>query len=92
MAAKKKAAVEEVVVEATPVVEEAPKKKRTTRKKVTETVYVQFAGSEYEVASIVARVKEVYGAEVKDIKVYIKPEENMAYYVINGEETGSIIL
>ena len=28
--------------------------------------------------------------EAKDIKVYVKPEENMAYYVVNnGEEIGS---
>jgi hypothetical protein len=28
-------------------------------------------------------------ADLKDIKVYVKPEENAAYYVINNEETGS---
>ena len=26
----------------------------------------------------------------KDIKIYIKPEENKAYYVINGDITGSV--
>ena len=27
---------------------------------------------------------------LKDVKVYIKPEENKAYYVINGDITGAI--
>ena len=26
----------------------------------------------------------------KNIKIYIKPEENKAYYVINGDITGSV--
>ena len=60
--------------------------KRTTTKKaavVTEEVYLQYA------------VKEIWkemgkkAADLKDIKVYVKPEENAAYYVINNEETGS---
>ena len=25
------------------------------------------------------------GAEIKTIEVYVKPEENVAYYVVNGE-------
>ena len=28
--------------------------------------------------------------DLKDIKIYIKPEENKAYYVINGDITGSV--
>lgn len=28
--------------------------------------------------------------DLKDVKVYIKPEENKAYYVINGDITGAI--
>lgn len=27
---------------------------------------------------------------VTDMKLYVKPEEHMAYYVINGDYTGSI--
>ena len=72
--------------------------KRTTTKKaavVTEEVYLQYAGKEFSSADLTAKVKEIWKemgkkvADLKDIKVYVKPEENAAYYVINNEETGS---
>ena len=28
--------------------------------------------------------------DLKDVKIYIKPEENAAYYVINGDVTGAV--
>ncbi len=71
--------------------------KRTTTKKaavVTEEVYLQYAGKEFSSADLTAKVKEIWkemgkkAADLKDIKVYVKPEENAAYYVINNEETG----
>lgn len=72
--------------------------KRTTTKKaavVTEEVYLQYAGKEFSSADLTAKVKEIWkemgkkAADLKDIKVYVKPEENAAYYVINNEEAGS---
>ena len=72
--------------------------KRTTTKKaavVTEEVYLQYAGKEFSSADLTAKVKEIWkemgkkAADLKDIKVYVKPEENAAYYVINNEQTGS---
>ena len=72
--------------------------KRTTTKNaavVTEEVYLQYAGKEFSSADLTAKVKEIWkemgkkAADLKDIKVYVKPEENAAYYVINNEETGS---
>ena len=30
--------------------------------------------------------------DFKDVKVYIKPEENKAYFVVSGNETGYIWL
>ena len=45
-----------------------------------------------------ARVREIWKSEgnkedsLADIKVYVKPEESAAYYVINGEITGCISL
>ena len=52
-------------------------------------------------AKVVAKVPaeekkvEVKAAEVKDIQsieLYVKPEENTAYYVINGDVTGSFFI
>ena len=29
---------------------------------------------------------------MKDVKIYLKPEESKAYYVINGDTTGEVNL
>ena len=30
--------------------------------------------------------------DMKDVKIYLKPEESAAYYVINGDTTGKVDL
>ena len=78
----------------------APAKKTTTRKAtVTETVYLQYLGKEINKDDLVKQVKEIWTKELqnkagdlKSITLYLKPEENMAYYVINDDVTGSIAL
>ena len=54
---------------------------------------------EVQLSSITARIEEMWKKEMKrkiselvDLKVYVKPEEGKAHYVINGEITGSIEL
>ncbi len=61
-------------------------------------LYVEYAGKQTEDKALVAAAKELWVAEgnkVKDIKtlnLYIKPEENAAYYVINDDFSGKIEL
>lgn len=62
-------------------------------------VYVQFAGKEILQKDLLDQVKEIWtkelGNKVKDmvdVKVYVKPEESAAYYVINETVTGTIEL
>ena len=88
----------------TETAKKAPAKKTTARKTpttkkaavVTEEVYLQYAGKEFSSADLTAKVKEIWkemgkkAADLKDIKVYVKPEENAVYYVINGTETGAV--
>ncbi len=72
--------------------------KKTTAKK-TETacstekkVIIQYAGNEICTCSIVAKAKEASGiASPKKVEVYVKPEENKAYYVID-DVTGDVDL
>ncbi|MCI6017603.1 MAG: DUF6465 family protein [Clostridiales bacterium] len=58
--------------------------------------YVEFAGKQIEEKALVAKAKEIWSAEgnkIKDIKtlnIYVKPEENAAYYVINDTVSGKI--
>jgi len=64
-------------------------------KKVTtkETFTLQWNGNDASFDQIRSRVLEKCGKASKDIKnleIYVKPEEGMAYYVINGTETGDV--
>ena len=94
-AAAKKA--EEVTEEAKDVVVKAAK--APAKKPLKESVYLQYMGKELDKDDIVKRVKDVWTKEMKNkigdihtLTLYIKPEENMAYYVINGDVTGSVEL
>ena len=58
-------------------------------------LYIEVFGKKIEHKVIVEKVKEIWkadGNKVKDLsnlEVYYKPEEQMCYYVINGEVEGS---
>lgn len=68
----------------------APAKKAAV--KTSETVFIEFAGGQIEIASIVEKVKEsLAGKAVKDLKVYYQPEKSVAYYTADGE-SGSVNL
>lgn len=76
------------------------KKTTTVRKKkeIVEEVYVQFSNNEVVAANVVERVKAAYVAEghsldaIDKLRVYIKPEENMIYYVVNDDYASGIDL
>ncbi len=58
-------------------------------------VYVQYQGAEEKVADLVAAAKAAFTAEhartkVADLKLYIKPEERAAYYVVNEKFAGRV--
>lgn len=62
------------------------------------SMYVEYQGLQVEEKEIIAKVKELWvndGNKIKDIKelkLYVKPEEAAAYYVINEETSGKIEL
>ena len=62
------------------------------------SMYVEYQGLQVEEKDIIAKVKELWvneGNKIKDIKelkLYIKPEEATVYYVINEETSGKIEL
>lgn len=85
------------VAETKETAKKATVKKATVKK--TREVYLQWYGKEVQLSSITARIEEMWKKEMKrkiselvDLKVYVKPEEGKAHYVINGEITGSIEL
>ena len=69
---------------------ETEKKTAARKKTATAKVYVQWEGTEVMIADIVEKIKAEYKAEHDDViasfDIYVKPEEKMAYYVINETE------
>ena len=78
------------------VAEKKPAAKRTTKKAVKTTFVVQAANKEVTMEEAIERVKEAWvatgnkEADLKEIAVYVKPEENAIYYVVNGDVTGRV--
>ena len=74
----------------------APVKKAAVKKEIKVTAVVEYFGKQVEEKDIVANVKKAWtksGRKIGDIKtmeLYIKPEEDSVYYVINDTETGAV--
>ena len=60
---------------------------RRGRPPLAPELYVEFSGKQYNVTDIIDRAKADYRSThkvgVQSCKVYVKPEEDAAYYVIN---------
>ena len=67
---------------AKPAAKRGPKAKTEAKVEVA----IQFAGGQENVADIVENVKKVIGKDVKDLKIFVKPEDRKAYYVADGAE------
>lgn len=70
---------------------------RTAKKKEMKvTACVEYHGKKVEEKTMIANVKKAWTksggkvGEIKSMDLYIKPEEDAVYYVINGTETGSV--
>ena len=61
-------------------------------------IKIQFAGNEADEDEIVNAIKNKYVSEghrvsaIKSLQIYLKPEENAAYYVINQKSKGMVPL
>ncbi len=92
---EEKKTVAKKTVEKKVVEKKAPVKKATV---VKEEIFVQFGNQEVFTADVVERVKNAYIAEghtadsIEKVRVYIKPEENMIYYVVNDDYASGISL
>ena len=62
------------------------------------SMFIEYQGLQIEEKDILAKIKELWvkdGNKIKDIKelkMYVKPEEFAAYYVINDDKSGKIDL
>ena len=101
-----KAEVKKEAVKKAPAAKKETVKKETVKKApaakkpvVKEEVNFQFSGKSYTSEDLIRITKDVWkydlnGKEedVQSIELYVKPEENTAYYVINGDVTGSFFI
>lgn len=70
-------------------------KKAEAKDTVESHVFIQTNYSEIVVDDVINKALEAYKAEgsktkVKNVNVYIKPEENAAYYVVNDKIAGRV--
>jgi hypothetical protein len=82
--------VEKVAAETKAVAEKVAKKATTRITAPKATVTVEAAGKQFDITAIADKAVAAYKAmnekaAVKTVDVYVKPEEGVAYYVINGE-------
>ena len=77
----------------------AAPKKAEKKVEVKETVNFQFRGKSYTPEDLLNICKDVWKYDLngkeedfKSVELYVKPEENTTYYVINGNITGSFFI
>ena len=62
------------------------------------TFYVEYYGKQIDEASLIKEAKAIWtksgkkAVDLKSLNLYIKPEENTAYYVFNDDESGSFVI
>lgn len=86
--------VADTVAEAKEVVKKA--KKATTKKEIKTTLFVEYFGKQVEEKEMIAAVKKAWTSagnkvgDIKTIELYVKPEDDAVYYVINKTESGKV--
>ena len=81
-----------------PVKAEA-KKPVAKKTELKSEISVQFGGKSYSQEELLKIAKDVWkydlkqkAADLTSVELYVKPEENMVYYVMNKETTGSFYI
>ncbi|MGN0435151.1 MAG: DUF6465 family protein [Wujia sp.] len=62
------------------------------------TFYIEYYGKQIDEAALIKEAKSIWtksgkkAGDLKSLALYVKPEENTAYYVFNDDETGSFVI
>lgn len=88
---KARAVAESAAKKAEPVLDAAKNAGKQVSAVFLPEVYVQYANRQFDCATLVERCKEDFKAKhpaamIRSCKLYVKPEDNMVYYVINDIE------
>lgn len=97
--AEKKEVAKKAPAKKETVKKETTKKAATKKAEVKADVQIQFSGKAYTTDELVKIAKDVWKydlgnkeADFKTVELYVKPEESLTYYVINGEVSGSFAI
>lgn len=92
-----KTAVKEA--EKAPVAKAEAKKPVAKKTELKSEISIQFGGKSYSQEELLKIAKDVWkydlkqkAADLTSVELYVKPEENMVYYVMNKEITGSFYI
>ncbi|MCM1088496.1 MAG: DUF6465 family protein [Muribaculaceae bacterium] len=99
-AAKKTAAKKTTTKKAAKTTTEKATTTRAAKKaESTAVVHLQFAGKSYTTEDLVKSAKDVWQYDLnqkpedfKTVALYVKPEENLVYYVINDDVSGNFYI
>ncbi len=95
---KKEAAPKKETAKKETAKKETTTKRTASKKEIKISAIVEHYGKQIAEQDIIANVKRAWTnsgrdeKEIKSIELYIKPEENAVYYVINETETGAVAL
>lgn len=90
----KRAAAKKETVKSAPV-----KRGRTAKADLKTDVHIQFNGKSYSQDDLIKIAKDVWKFDLKQkanalqsVELYVKPEENIVYYVMNKDFTGNFMI
>lgn len=89
--ASTKAVAEKAVAETKKTV-----KRAAAKKDIKQKVIVEYQGKQVDTKDMVAAVKKAWTkgknkvSDIKSMDLYVKPEDNAVYYVINGTDAGHV--
>lgn len=97
--AGRKAAAAKKAAEKKAAAEEKAAAKKVTAKTVKQVINLQFAGKSYSMEDLQRIANDVWKYDLHksdeaytSLELYVKPEESVAYYVFNGDITGSFFI
>jgi len=93
---EKKAPAKKATEKKEPAKKETAKKTTAKKAELKSSLNVQFDGKSYSEEDLMKIAKDVWEYDLKQkaddlnsVELYVKPEESLVYYVMNGEFTGS---
>ena len=93
---KLKNTVQSAVAEAEKVAQTVAETGKKAAAALNSEVYLQVFGHEYSCQELAERCKADFRANnkgaIRSCKLYVKPEDGMVYYVVNGKHEGKLPL